>query len=122
MQGSGHLVAALQQGKTTYCCTKVHDQANAACTDSRHGELGWGADAAQTPAVGAVSDLRSCPAPMPSGKPALPVPSAHARAMERDAVRPSRVSRVREVEEGIDWRRLSGVLLRFKWLIAAVTL
>src|SRR5258706_9441472 len=59
---------------------------------------------------------------MPSGKPALPVPSAHARAMERDAVRPSRVSRVAEVEEGIDWRRLSGVLLRFKWLIAAVTL
>ncbi len=42
--------------------------------------------------------------------------------MERDAVRPSRVSRVAEVEEGIDWRRLSGVLLRFKWLIAAVTL
>jgi capsular exopolysaccharide synthesis family protein len=43
--------------------------------------------------------------------------------MERDAVRPSRASRVvADAEEGIDWRRLSGVLLRFKWLIAGVTL
>lgn len=37
-------------------------------------------------------------------------------------VRPSRASRVVDPEEGIDWRRLSGVLLRFKWVIAGVTL
>src|SRR5260370_37346022 len=59
---------------------------------------------------------------MPSGKTALPVPSAHARTMERDAVRPSRAPRIADPEEGVDWRRLSGVLLRFKWLIAGVTL
>ncbi|HEX9393015.1 MAG TPA: polysaccharide biosynthesis tyrosine autokinase [Gemmatimonadales bacterium] len=42
--------------------------------------------------------------------------------MERDAVRPSRAPRIADPEEGVDWRRLSGVLLRFKWLIAGVTL
>src|SRR5260370_4127264 len=59
---------------------------------------------------------------MPSGKAGLPVPSAHARAVELDEVRPARAPRIADAEEGVDWRGLSGVLLRFKWLIAGVTL
>src|SRR5260370_28176060 len=59
---------------------------------------------------------------MPSGKPALPVPSAHARAIERDAGRPSRAPRIADPEEGVDWGRLSGGPLPFKWLIAGVQL
>src|SRR6266853_1950846 len=122
MQGSGHLVAALHQGKTGHCCTKVHARSTATCTDSRHRFEG-GASALHKPRASA--RYRTCEgwaAPMPSGKPALPVPSAHARAIERDAVRPSRAPRIADPEEGVDWRRLSGVLLRFKWLIAGVTL
>src|SRR6266853_6769201 len=122
MQGSGHLVAALHQGKTGHCCTKVHARSTATCTDSRHRFEG-GASALHKPRASA--RYRTCEgwaAPMPSGKPALPVPSAHARAIERDAGRPSRAPRIADPEEGVDWRRLSGVLLRFKWLIAGVTL
>ena len=59
---------------------------------------------------------------MPSGRPALPVPSAHPRAIERDAYLAARAARVRDMDEGVDWRRLTGVLLRFKWLIAVATL
>src|SRR5690242_11136934 len=122
MQGSGHLVAALQQGKTGRCCTKVHDGPTVHAPNRGMGRRGWGAAAARTPNVGAESDLRSCSAPMPSGKPPLHVPSAHPRVVERDTVRPSRAARVvADGEEGADWRRLSGVLLRFKWLIAGVT-
>jgi len=59
---------------------------------------------------------------MPSGKPGLPIPSPQSRALERDPLRPARVPRGDDPQEGVDWRRLGSVVLRFKWLIAAVTL
>ncbi len=57
---------------------------------------------------------------MPSGNSHLPVPSAPPRGIERDALGPGRAFRQDDAEEGVDWRRLWRVLLRFRWLIVLV--